>query len=151
MDDGWTAGTEVSRVTDAPPRVGVGVLVIREGRVLLGERRGSHGAGTWAPPGGHLEYGESPGDCARRELGEETGLEARVIGPGPYTSDLFEPEGLHYVTLFVLATEVSGEPEVREPAKCARWEWFRWSALPSPLFPPVQSLRKQGYIPPGTA
>jgi 8-oxo-dGTP diphosphatase len=126
--------------------VGVGVLVIRDDRVLLGERRGSHGAGTWALPGGHLEHGESAETCAARELEEETGLQAGRLVPGPYTTDMIEPEGLHYVTLFVVATGVTGEPIVREPAKCARWEWFRWSALPEPLFAPLESLRRQGYV-----
>lgn len=133
------------------PRIGVGVLAVRDGRVLLGERRGSHGAGTWALPGGHLERGESVEACARRELAEETGLAAGATTPGPYTMDLFESEGLQYVTLFVLATDVTGEPVVREPAKCMRWEWFQWSALPTPLFAPLRSLRQRGYVPPGTA
>jgi 8-oxo-dGTP diphosphatase len=138
-------------LNESYPRVGVGVLVVREGRVLLGERRGSHGAGTWAPPGGHLEYRESPADCAGRELAEETGLTGGTLTPGPYTTDVFEPEGLHYITLFVVASDVSGVPIVREPTKCVRWGWFRWSALPTPLFAPVQSLRQLGYVPPGTA
>ena len=136
-------------MTERQPRVGVGVLVVRRGRVLLGRRLGSHGAGTWAPPGGHLEYGESPAQCGRRELLEETGLTAGRITPGPYTSDVFEDEDRHYVTLFLVATEVAGEPDAREPAKCEGWEWFPWSRLPTPLFAPVQSLRAQGYVPPG--
>ena len=41
------------------PRVGVGVIVQRDGRILLGKRLGAHGEGTWALPGGHLEFGES--------------------------------------------------------------------------------------------
>ena len=131
------------------PRVGVGVLVFRDGQVLLGERLGSHGAGTWALPGGHLEYGEDPVACARRELLEETGLKAVTLVPGPYTSDVFETEGRHYVTLFVVAMVVRGEASVREPAKCARWSWFPWSTLPTPLFAPLESLCRQGYVPPG--
>jgi 8-oxo-dGTP diphosphatase len=134
-------------MTEGAPRIGVGVLVIRDGLVLLGERRGSHGAGTWALPGGHLEHGEEPLSCARRELLEETGLVAGAVAPGPYSSDLFA-EGLHYVTLFVVASGVTGEAVVREPEKCARWGWFRWSALPVPLFTPLRSLREQGYVPP---
>ena len=133
------------------PRVGVGVLVVRDGRLLLGERRGSHGADTWALPGGHLEHGEDAVTCGQRELLEETGLAAEAMVPGPYTTDLFEEEGLHYVTLFVVATGTTGEPTVREPAKCARWAWFRWSQLPTPLFAPLQSLHARGYVPPGAA
>ena len=74
------------------PRVGVGVLVVRDGHLLLGQRRGSHGAGTWALPGGHLERGEDAVACGRRELLEETGLTADTMVPGPYTTDLFELE-----------------------------------------------------------
>jgi 8-oxo-dGTP diphosphatase len=138
-------------VIERYPRVGVGVLVVRDGHLLLGQRRGSHGAGTWALPGGHLEQNEDAVACGRRELLEETGLTADAMVPGPYTTDLFELERLHYVTLFVVATGTTGEPTVNEPAKCARWDWFRWSELPAPLFAPLQSLRARGYVPPGTA
>lgn len=47
------------------PRVGVGVLIFRNGLLLLGKRSGSHGAGDWSAPGGHLEYGETPQQRAR--------------------------------------------------------------------------------------
>ncbi len=60
------------------PLVGVGVIVIRNGGILLGKRIGSHGAGTWALPGGHLEYAERIEDCAAREVLEETGLYADI-------------------------------------------------------------------------
>jgi len=133
------------------PQVGVGVLVIRDGRVLLGQRRGSHGAGSWAPPGGHLEFAESVEACARREVREETGLELQGVRPAPYTNDVFAAEGKHYVTLFVLAEAASGEPEVREPRKCGGWRWFWWSELPAPLFLPLDTLRRQGFRPDGAA
>jgi 8-oxo-dGTP diphosphatase len=133
---------------DRLTRVGVGVLVFRAGRVLLGQRLGSHGAGSWAPPGGHLEFGESAERCARRELFEETGLTLGALQPAPYTVDAFPEIGRHYVTLFVVATDSAGEPERREPTKCARWEWFDWSALPAPLFAPLASLCAQGFTPP---
>ncbi len=128
-------------------RVGVGVIVLRAGRVLLGLRRGSHGAGSWALPGGHLDFGEGVESCARRELREETGLVAATIRQAPFTVDSFPSEGRHYVTLFVQAFDVTGEPENREPEKCAGWEWFRWDELPEPLFAPLQSLRSLGFTP----
>ena len=129
------------------PLIGIGVLIWKGGRVLLGKRRGSHGDGTWAPPGGHLEFGETVDECARREVREETGLELAAIREGPWTNDVFEREAKHYVTLFVLAGCPVGEPEIREPMKCEGWQWFPWDALPGPLFQPLATLRKRGYDP----
>ena len=126
-------------------QVGVGAIIMRDGKVLLGERTGSHGTGTWAFPGGHLEFGESPETCAIREAEEETGLLIKPVGLGPFTNDVFSAEGKHYVTLFVLAQCGAGTPVVREPNKCLRWEWFAWSELPEPLFPPVASLVRSGF------
>lgn len=138
----------MSTPTHAPaPRVGVGVIVLREGKVLLGQRIGAHGAGTWALPGGHLEFGESIEQCALRETQEETGLQVEVLAPGPYTNDPMPEDGRHYVTAFVLARADRGEPVVREPQKCLRWAWFAWDELPSPLFQPLQSLIAQGFTP----
>ena len=67
--------TATAAATSAP-RVGVGVLAVRHGSssVLVSLRKSRHGRGEWALPGGHLELGESPVECARRELEEETGV-----------------------------------------------------------------------------
>ncbi len=118
---------------DPRPRVGLGVLVLKQGKLLLGRRSGSHGAGEYASPGGHLEHLESFADCAAREVREETGLE---IGPPRFLRVLnttrYAPK--HYVDLAFVAEWVSGEPEVREPQKVESWAWFPLDALPSPLF-----------------
>lgn len=136
-------------MTAARTRVGVGVIVSREGRVLLGERLGSHGAGTWALPGGNLEFGESVEQCARRELREETGLELTSIRQAPFTVDHFPDAAKHYVTLFVEALGVTGEPQNLEPAKCGGWAWFEWHEMPTPLFTPLASLHAQSFVPRG--
>ena len=129
------------------PQVGVGAIVVKGGKILLGKRKGSHGAGSWSSPGGHLEFGESIQDCVRREVLEETGLTVKNIRMGPFTNDIFEAERKHYVTLFAVADYASGDLTLKEPDKCERWEWFEWSHLPRPLFIPVENLRKQGYCP----
>lgn len=129
-----------------PVRVGVGVIVVRDGRVLLGRRTGSHGEGRWSFPGGHLEFGETVEGCARREVLEETGLVLHDLRPAPWTSDVFEAEGKHYVTLFMQA-RCTGEPQLLEPHRCEGWQWFDVSALPRPLFQPIDSLLATGFVP----
>lgn len=123
------------------PKVGVGVAVMNQGKVLLGRRKGAHTAGEWSFPGGHLEFGETVEACASRELFEETGLKALSIQLGPWVSDIIETNQ-HYITLYAFVDQFEGEPQLLEPHKCEGWEWFAWDALPSPLFAPVQSLIK---------
>lgn len=61
------------------PKVGVGVMVFKEGKVLMGKRVSSHGAGEWSWPGGHMEYMESFEECAKREVREEAGIEIENV------------------------------------------------------------------------
>jgi uncharacterized protein (TIGR00730 family) len=135
---------------DVPPRgplVGVSAIVVRDGHVLLGRRRGAHGAGTWSFPGGKVDPGEAPGAAAARELAEETGLVAEAVAPAGWTDDRFPDDGLHFVTLHHVV-RAGGEPVVREPEKVEGWSWHHWDALPEPLFAPVAALRATGWRPP---
>ncbi len=120
---------------------------MRQGKVLLGLRKNSTGEGTWAPPGGHLEFGESPEDAVRRETREETGLELKNIQPITFTNNIFEKENKHTVTLYLQAGSAPGEVVNLEPEKCERWEWFDWEKLPQPLFLSLAHLIEQGYDP----
>jgi 8-oxo-dGTP diphosphatase len=132
------------------PRVGVGVIVLRGGRkVLMGRRKGSHGAGTWSFPGGHLEPGETPESAAYRELQEETGMLSTGLHDLHWaTNDVMEDEGKHYVTLFVRAEVDPGdEPILREPDRCEEWRWFDWDEMPESLFLPIRNLLDSGFRP----
>jgi 8-oxo-dGTP diphosphatase len=126
------------------PAVGVAVVVIKNDRVLLGRRRSSHGSGFWSFPGGHLEFGESVEECAKREVLEETGLLITNIKYGPFTNDFFGDEQKHYVTLFTFADYSGGVEEAREPEKNECWSWYRWDELPHPLFLPIRNLLRLG-------
>jgi 8-oxo-dGTP diphosphatase len=128
------------------PKVGLGVIIVRDGKVLLGKRKGALASGTYAFPGGHLEFGESWEDCVAREVREETGMKVVNSKFVAVTNDIFEKEGKHYITIFMMA-ECLGKPKVMEPDKCEGWSWFSWNKLPQPLMVAVMNLIKQGYKP----
>lgn len=128
-------------------QVGVGTAVIifnKENKVLLGKRLGSHGHGEYALPGGHLEFGESLEDCAKREVLEETGISLRYNPKLVYTStemyDMGTDKAKHYVTLFLaVILDDDQKPVNVEPDKCEGWEWYnlrdvREGKVCSPLF-----------------
>ena len=125
---------------------GVGVLVVRDGKVLVGRRLSPHGRGTWSPPGGKAEPGETEEETARRELVEESGLVGAVPRVVAETLDVF-PSGQTWRTRWVLMEWVSGEPEVLEPDELDSWGWYSWDRLPAPLFLPMASLVASGFDP----
>ncbi|PIN68942.1 DNA mismatch repair protein MutT [Candidatus Woesearchaeota archaeon CG11_big_fil_rev_8_21_14_0_20_43_8] len=129
------------------PKIGVGVFVVKGGKILLGKRMNAHGDGTWSLPGGHLEMNEEPEDCARREVMEEAGIKIKNLSRLTFTNDIFEKEKKHYVTLFLRSDLDSGVPAVMEPDKCERWDWFTWDDLPRPLFMPLKNLKKECFDP----
>lgn len=128
-------------------RVGVAALIVKGNKVLFGKRKGNHGGGTWAPPGGHVEFNEDPKDTAIREVFEETGLKVTDPQFVTITNDIFKETHKHYITLYFLFKYESGEPKILEPEKCERWEWFEWDKLPEPLFITIKNLKKQKFNP----
>jgi len=116
------------------PYVGVGCIVIRDGRVLLIRRHGLHGAGSWSPPGGHLGFGETPAECARRELFEETGVSVSEVTFVAITNDVFAAEDKHYLTVWMCGVPDGADGSIQAPDEVAEIGWFDVNELPSPLF-----------------
>jgi 8-oxo-dGTP diphosphatase len=132
-------------------RVGVGVLVKDPEdptKFFAGIRKGAHGSGSLALPGGHLEMFESWEDCAIREVQEEMGIGIHQLQFGHVTNDVMGTK--HYVTIFMMAECVDDDarPRNMEPDKCEGWESFSWVELldiqengSNPqLFGPLQKL-----------
>lgn len=121
------------------PGVGVGVIIKKEGKVLLQLRKGAHGEGTWSFPGGHMEYGETPEQTAEREAKEETNVQiksAKLVG---VTNDIMHSEKKHYVTFFVEAEYAGGEVKIND-SSVSEIKWFSLNELPQPLFLPVKNF-----------
>ncbi len=125
---------------DQRPGVGVAVIIRKGDAVLLMLRQNAHGAGSWAPPGGHVEFGESLEECAIRETVEETNLHVADVRFRAITNDVFEADGKHYITIWMEAMVVAGEPVVNAAEEMSELGWFAWDALPQPLFLPLQHL-----------
>ena len=114
-------------------KVGVGVLVLKDGKVLLGKRLGSHGTNEYGGPGGHLEYGETIEQAALREIAEECGIKVKNLRM-LCVSDLLTYFPKHYVDVGFVANWESGEPKVLEPHKLESWKWYDMDNMPSRLF-----------------
>ena len=132
-------------------RVGVGVLVkdpAKPTNIFCGIRKGSHGAGSLALPGGHLEMFEEWADCAKREIKEEMGLAIHNVEFAHVTNDIMIAEHKHYVTIFMTCgVSENAAPKNMEPDKCEGWKSYSWKELKdmyasdsSQLFGPLAKL-----------
>ena len=113
-------------------------MIMKDGKVLLGKRKGSHGEGEYAWPGGHMEYMESFAECAKREVKEETGMEIenirflRLLNLKNYAPK-------HYVDIGLMVDWKSGEPQIMEPDCIEGWAWYSMDQLPEPLFSTIHT------------
>ena len=122
------------------PKVGISVILINENQeILVGKRKGSHGAGLYSVPGGHVDHGENVLKACYRELEEEIGVsEKQLDGIFMYFAEFSEdffPEDKHYITLYYYMVVEDGLPVKNcEPEKCEGWEWIHWTELPDEMF-----------------
>ncbi len=128
------------------PKVGIGVIVIKEGKVLVGKRQEEYGRGSWSFPGGKLEFGETFEECARRETREEAGLEVGDIYFVSAINDFMSDNSKHYVTLYMRANYLSGEPHPVD-GEFEEWRWVDWDSIPEPRFIPLENFLKSRYKP----
>jgi 8-oxo-dGTP diphosphatase len=113
------------------PAVGV-VCFNAAGEVLLIRRGTPPRLGEWSIPGGRLEWGETTKAAALRELREETGVSAELVGlidvvDGIFTSRTNGDITRHYVLIDYVARHISGVPVAGDDA--AEAKFVRWTDL----------------------
>jgi len=130
-------------------RVGVGILLKKGNKILLGKRhldkkeegykvRKNNLVNTWTMPGGKLELGETLIECAKRETLEETGIilnSLKLI----CVNDATESNG-YFITIGFISEDFRGEPKTMEKDKITDWQWFSLESLPELLFPPSEQM-----------
>jgi 8-oxo-dGTP diphosphatase len=100
-------------------------VVVRDGRILLERRNHEPFYNHWCIPGGHIEYGEGVEEAMRRELYEETGLNAASARFFGYYTEYYPERDWHAVALiFVVTPEGSDEDLKRQEAEVQQLEWF---------------------------
>ena len=120
----------------AHPRVGLGVIILNDdGKILVLRRIGTH-APYYSIPGGSLEMGETFEQGATRELTEECGIDLQDPTVIALTNNLatYADEGLHFISVVLLAKQFSGEAKLQESDKHSELLWVDPSDLPEPHF-----------------
>lgn len=119
-------------MSDRHTIIDVHVLLVRDGEVLLIQRRGRYGGGMWHLPSGKLDAGESLLAAAVREAREEVGV---VIDPGDlrhaHTVHVADSGPVPRLGVFFEARVWEGEPSNREPDKCSAIDWFPCATFPT--------------------
>ena len=114
----------MSREFPESPVVGVGAVIVEDGRALIIRRANEPYKGQWSIPGGRVEIGESLADALRREMREETGLDVEV-GPLIEVFERIHREGdrvrYHFVIVDYLCRCVGGTLCAADDAEDAVW------------------------------
>ncbi|PRD42057.1 DNA mismatch repair protein MutT [Phyllobacterium phragmitis] len=130
------------------PGVGCGIVFLKEGRILLLQRKKSPEAGIWGIPGGKVDFLETAEMAARREALEETGLDAISLSVIGMSEQLFHDEQQHWFSPIFHADRFTGEPKLLEPDKHGGIGWFRLAEMPDRVTLPtrhaVQFLSERG-------
>lgn len=110
------------------PIAAVGLVCLRRDDVLLIRRGKPPLEGQWSLPGGRIEWGERARDAALRELREETGCAAEIVGLIDVVDALLRHPGesnfaphAHYVLIDYAARWIGGEPRAGDDAADARF------------------------------
>ena len=139
-------------------RVGIGVMIMQDGKILLGKRHEDpekadselNGMNTWTMPGGKMDFGETFEEAASREVFEETNIKLKKIEVFCVNNERID--SAHFVTVGIFSNDFEGEAQIMEPDEIIEWRWFGLDELPSPMYFPSKKVienykQKKFYIP----
>lgn len=115
------------------PRLGCGAAILREGRLLLAQRKRPPEAGCWGLLGGKVDLFEPVEAAVMREIAEELGLRIERMRLLCVVNQIDREAGEHWVAPVFLVESYEGEPTLMEPEALADLGWFPLEALPAPL------------------
>ncbi|MCF1460936.1 NUDIX domain-containing protein [Agrobacterium vitis] len=115
------------------PGVGVGLAILRDGKLLLYKRMRPPEAGFWNIVGGKVDVLEPAEQAARREAEEETGLTIGSVEFVSVSEQIITADRQHWVSLLYKTSDISGEATLTEPDKLSDFGWFALDDLPQPL------------------
>lgn len=115
------------------PGVGCGLVIRRDGKLLLYKRVKSPEAGHWSIVGGKVDHMEHAVEAARREAEEETGLTIGDVHFHCISEQIIPEDGQHWLSLIYITDDAEGTPQLTEPDKLSDMGWFDMENLPSPL------------------
>ncbi|MGV1768876.1 NUDIX domain-containing protein [Agrobacterium vitis] len=115
------------------PGVGVGLAILRDGKLLLYKRMRPPEAGFWSIVGGKVDVLEPAENAAKREAEEETGLAIGSVEFVSVSEQITTADRQHWVSFLYKTSDISGEASLTEPDKLSDFGWFALDDLPQPL------------------
>lgn len=121
------------------PHACVGVMIWKDGKILIGKRKGRHGNGEYSCPGGHIEFGESLEESVIKETKEEAGINIKNIKFISVANILRHTERQDVQLNFVADWE-NGDVRTDPEERIGDWDWYDLDNLPDPIFLPTKIL-----------
>jgi 8-oxo-dGTP diphosphatase len=119
---------KVQRLYPDQPIIGIGAVIIKEGKILLEKRKNSPGRGKWSIPGGLVELGENLEQAVIREVKEETCLDVAELTLVDVIDDVELDDNAkiryHFVVIDYCVKVKKGVPEAASDAGELRWVPF---------------------------
>lgn len=118
----------------------VAVLLVDDGKLLLGRRIRDDKFEGWQCPGGFMRSNETLCAAAQRCCLQKAGIQINDVEQGPYTNNIFHSTAQHSVSLYVIAREFKVINSALYADAQMEWNWFNIDEIPSAKFQPLQQL-----------